>query len=86
MPDALRKSSTIQYLRYLADKKELKYAYIFEMSYAVVNGRERSLDTEKDGFKISNISFQVVQQVVHKRTQEIREFVLKIHFVFKFIK
>ncbi len=55
MPDALRKSSTIQYLRYLADKQELKYAYIFEMSYAVVNGRERSLDSEKDVFKIKNI-------------------------------
>lgn len=55
MPDALRKSSTIQYLRYLADKQELKHAYIFEMSYAVVNGRERSLDTEKDVLKISNI-------------------------------
>lgn len=34
MPDALRKSSTIQYLRYLADKKQIKYAYIFEMGYA----------------------------------------------------
>jgi hypothetical protein len=55
MPDALRKSSTIQYLRYLADKQELKHAYIFEMSYAVTNGRERSLDTEKDVLKISNI-------------------------------
>jgi hypothetical protein len=55
MPDALRKSSTIQYLRYLADKKNIKYAYVFEMSYAVVNGRERSLDTEKEILKISNI-------------------------------
>lgn len=55
MPDALRKSSTIQYLRYLVDKQELKHAYIFEMSYAVTSGRERSLDTEKDVFKISNI-------------------------------
>ena len=55
MPDALRKSSTIQYLRYLADKKDIKYAYIFEMSYAVVNGRERSLDTENEILKISNI-------------------------------
>jgi hypothetical protein len=34
MPDALRKSSTIQYLRFLADKKDIKHAYIFEMSYA----------------------------------------------------
>lgn len=55
MPDALRKSSTIQYLRYLADKMDIKYAYIFEMSYGVVNGRERSLVTEKETLKISNI-------------------------------
>ena len=55
MPDALRKSSTIQYLRYLADKKDIKYAYVFEMSYGVVNGRERSLDTDNEVLKISNI-------------------------------
>lgn len=55
MPDALRKSSTIQYLRYLADKKGIKYAYVFEMSYAVEKGRERSLDTENGNLKISNI-------------------------------
>jgi hypothetical protein len=55
MPDALRKSSTIQYLRYLADKSNIKYAYIFEMSFGVVNGRERSLDTEKGKLKIGNI-------------------------------
>jgi len=55
MPDALRKSSTIQYLRYLSDKKKLKHAFIFEMSYAVASGRERSLVTEKDVLKISNI-------------------------------
>lgn len=55
MPDALRKSSTIQYLRYLADKMDIKYAYVFEMSYGVINGRERSLVTEKEILKISNI-------------------------------
>ncbi len=55
MPDALRKSSTIQYLRYLADKELIQHAYIFEMSYAVMNGRERSLNTENDVLKISNI-------------------------------
>lgn len=55
MPDALRKSSTIQYLRYLADRKDIKHAYIFEMSYGVINGRERSLDIGADSFKISNI-------------------------------
>ncbi len=55
MPDALRKSSTIQYLRYLADKKGIDSAYIFEMSYGVTKGRERSLDTENNKLKISNI-------------------------------
>ncbi len=33
MPDALRKSSTIQYLKFLSDKKKIKFAYIFEMGY-----------------------------------------------------
>lgn len=55
MPDALRKSSTIQYLRYLADKKDIKYAYIFEMSYAVQTGRKRGLNIEGSKLKISNI-------------------------------
>jgi len=55
MPDALRKSSTIQYLRYLADKRNVKYAYLFEMSYGVEKGRERSLDTENGKIKINNI-------------------------------
>lgn len=55
MPDALRKSSTIQYLRYLTDKKDIKYAYVFEMSYGVSGGRERSLIMEKETLKINNI-------------------------------
>jgi hypothetical protein len=55
MTDTLRKSSTIQYLRYLVDKEKIKYAYIFEMSYAVTKERQRSLNTEKDALKISNI-------------------------------
>lgn len=55
MPDSLRKSSTIQYLRYLAEKLNLKYAYIFEMAYGVSGGRERSLIEENGQLKISNI-------------------------------
>lgn len=55
MPDALRKSSTIQYLRYLADKKGIKYAYIFEMAYGVEKGRERSLQDRNGQLKINNI-------------------------------
>lgn len=55
MPDALRKSSTIQYLRYLADKENIKHAYIFEMAFDVEHGRERSLVFEDDRLKINNI-------------------------------
>jgi hypothetical protein len=55
MPDALRKSSTIQYLRYLADKNQVSYIYIFQMAYGVDRGRVRSLDTNDGKLKISNI-------------------------------
>lgn len=55
MPDTLRKSSTIQYLRYLADNKGIKYAYVFEMSYGVTEGRNRSLVDDKGNLKINNI-------------------------------
>jgi hypothetical protein len=55
MPDALRKSSTIQYLRYLADKNQVSYIYIFQMAYGVNRGRVRSLDTNDGKLKISNI-------------------------------
>ena len=55
MPDALRKSSTIQYLRYLADNKGIKVAYVFEMSFGVEEGRNRSLIVEKENLKINNI-------------------------------
>jgi hypothetical protein len=55
MPDALRKSSTIQYLRYLADTKGIKEAYVFEMSFGVAEGRNRSLIDDKGNLKINNI-------------------------------
>lgn len=55
MPDTLRKSSTIQYLRYLSDQQQITYAYIFEMSYGVTNGRERALENEGEKMKINNI-------------------------------
>jgi hypothetical protein len=55
MPDALRKSSTIQYLRFLADKNRIFHIYIFQIAYSVTEGRERSLVTEKEKLKISNI-------------------------------
>lgn len=57
MPDALRKSSTIQYLRYLADKKGIKHAYIFEMSYAydIKKSKGTSLLDTAGKLKIGNI-------------------------------
>ena len=57
MPDALRKSSTIQYLRYLAEKKDIKEAYIFEMSYAydISKSKGTSLIDSKSGLKLNNI-------------------------------
>jgi hypothetical protein len=55
MPDALRKSSTIQYLRYLADKRGITHAYVFEMSFDVLQGRERELVGEQGKHKINNI-------------------------------
>ncbi|MEN9613461.1 MAG: hypothetical protein RLZZ628_4275 [Bacteroidota bacterium] len=55
MPDALRKSSTIQYMRYLADKKDVNHAYIFEMSYKVIGGRKRKLVYQNGKAKINNI-------------------------------
>lgn len=55
MPDALRKSSTIQYLRFLADKNKVSHIYLFQIAYSVSEGRERSLVLEKEKLKISNI-------------------------------
>lgn len=57
MPDALRKSSTIQYLRYLAEKKNITEAYIFEMSYAydISKSKGTSLKESKGVLKLNNI-------------------------------
>lgn len=55
MPDALRKSSTIQYLRYLMDNGQVKFGYIFEMSYSVKAGRSRKLINDKNKLKINNL-------------------------------
>jgi hypothetical protein len=55
MPDSLRKSSTIQYLRYINDNTDVKHAYIFDMAYKVTKGRKRALIDEKNHLKISNI-------------------------------
>ncbi|MFK7949681.1 MAG: Z1 domain-containing protein [Saprospiraceae bacterium] len=55
MPDALRKSSTIQYLRYVSDKTRIKDVYLFEMAYEVTEGRERKLMDKNGKLKINNI-------------------------------
>ena len=55
VPDSLRKSSTIQYLRYLEDKRGIKHAYVFEMAFANSDGRSRTLETEMGKFKINQI-------------------------------
>ncbi|ARV14965.1 Z1 domain-containing protein [Polaribacter sp. SA4-12] len=55
MPDTLRKSSTIQYLRFLADKKIIDHVYIFEMAYSVTKVRRRSLIDRDHNLKINNI-------------------------------
>lgn len=55
MPDALRKSSTIQYLRYISERTEIEYAYLFEMAYEVTEGRERRLIDKNGKLRINNI-------------------------------
>jgi hypothetical protein len=53
--DTLRKSSTIQYLKYLEKNEGLKYGHVVQMAFEVVDGRERSLIIDNDVLKINNI-------------------------------
>ena len=57
MPDAFRKSSTIQYLKYLADKKQIKHAYIFEMgfNYPIDDKKGTEILRQNDSIKLNNI-------------------------------
>lgn len=52
VPDALRKSATMQYLKYLATNNNLSFIYLIQMAWES-EFRERSLDLEK--MKIGNI-------------------------------
>lgn len=52
VPDALRKSATMQYLKYLASNDNLSFVYFIQMSYNA-EYRERDFDIEK--MKIGNI-------------------------------
>ncbi|MEA9412661.1 Z1 domain-containing protein [Flavobacterium sp. PL02] len=55
IPDTLRKSSTIQYLKYVKDTKAIDKVYIFQMAYQVITGRQRSLKNERDRYVIKQI-------------------------------
>ena len=57
MPDAFRKSSTIHYLKYLAEKKQIKHAYIFEMgfNYSVDDKKGTEILRQNDSIKLNNI-------------------------------
>lgn len=55
IPDTLRKSSTIQYLKYVKDTKGIDKVYIFQMAYQVNGGRQRSLKKERERYVIKQI-------------------------------
>jgi hypothetical protein len=55
IPDTLRKSSTIQYLKYVKDEKGIDKVHIFQMAYKVNNGRKRTLNIEKQRYVINEI-------------------------------
>lgn len=55
IPDTLRKSSTIQYLKYVKDAKSIDKVYIIQMAYEVHNGRQRSLKKERERYVIKQI-------------------------------
>ncbi len=48
VPDTFRKSSTIQYLKYLHKNIDINYIYIFEMAYQLESPRKRRLLPIKD--------------------------------------
>ena len=54
-PDTMRKTATIQYLRYQADVNKLKHAYIFEMGYKSSESRKRYLQIEGENIVLNNI-------------------------------
>ncbi|MEI6823437.1 MAG: Z1 domain-containing protein [Bacteroidota bacterium] len=55
IPDTLRKSSTIQYLKYVKDIKAIDKVYIFHMAYNVKEGRRRTINIEKERYVINEI-------------------------------
>jgi hypothetical protein len=54
-PDTMRKTATIQYLRYQVDVNNLKHAYIFEMGYKSSESRKRYLEIEGENIVLNNI-------------------------------
>jgi hypothetical protein len=55
IPDTLRKSSTIQYLKYIKDTKAIDKVYIFQMAFKVASGRERALKLDKGRYVVNQI-------------------------------
>jgi len=57
MPDTLRKSSTIQYLKYLSMNNKLNHAYIFQMGYDydIEDKKGTEIIRKNDTIKLSNI-------------------------------
>jgi hypothetical protein len=57
MPDTLRKSSTIQYLKYLSINNKLNHAYIFQMGYEynIEDKKGTEIIRDNDTVKLSNI-------------------------------
>ena len=55
IPDTLRKSSTIQYLKYIKDKKGVDSVCIIQMAYNVLDGRRRTVKLEKGRYVVNEI-------------------------------
>jgi hypothetical protein len=53
--DTMRKTATIQYLKYQADVNKLKHAYIFEMGYKSSSIRERYIENKGENIVLNNI-------------------------------
>lgn len=55
IPDTLRKSSTIQYLKYVKDEKAVESVCFFQMAYQVVEGRKRTIRIEKGRYMVNEL-------------------------------
>ncbi|GAE86432.1 hypothetical protein JCM10512_4943 [Bacteroides reticulotermitis JCM 10512] len=85
MPDTARKQATMRYLKYLASKENspLEHAYIIQMAYAG-EARERAFDEQT--MKLTTNLHSGAQFQVKRSILVMQKFVLKIRFVFNYIK